>query len=86
MKYQVINYFKDPAESDSLDEDDPPAPLRTRRLLPVAVRDEIYQYFRASIAEMKSPSSALCRQYIDEHKSELEWTRVKAIVNSRIQG
>ena len=28
----------------------------------------------------------MCRKYVEERSSELEWTRVKAIVNSRIQG
>merc|ERR1712110_1322698 len=77
---------EDPDESDDFDEDEGLGEQRrTRRMLPSATRNDIYDYFRLAIAAKKPPTAALCRQYIEEHSSELEWTRVKAIVNSRIQ-
>ena len=85
-KIPANSSVQDPGEADDIDEDDDPSEPRTRRWLPRSIRDEIYNYFREPIAELKSPSSAMCRQYVHEHSSELEWTRVKAIVNSRIQG
>ena len=49
-------------------------------------RDKIYDFFSADIAARKPPTTIACRQYIRDSSSDLDWIKVKAVVNSRIQG
>ena len=73
-------------ESDD-DVEPPTSPTpRTRRVLPRAIRNKIYDFFSADIAARKPPTTIACRQYITNSCSDLDWIKVKAVVNSRIQG
>ena len=73
-------------ESDD-DVEPPTSPTpRTRRVLPRAIRNKIYDFFSADIAARKPPTTIACRQYIRDSSSDLDWIKVKAVVNSRIQG
>jgi len=68
-----------------IEEEEDETPRRLRRQLPEGTRKEILQYFEASISAKKPPNQAECKKYLEEHQSTLEWTRVKAVINSRIQ-
>ena len=77
--------FKDETPLTEVNDDEDEAPRRLHRKLPEGTRKEILQYFDAAIASKKSPTTADCKKYVEERQSSLEWTRVKAIVNSHVQ-
>ena len=88
MNSQLCNLFKDTEEFESDDDIEPPtSPTpRTRKVLPRAIRDKIYEFFGADIAARKPPTTIACRQYVTDTASDLDYIKVKAVVNSRIQG